>query len=133
MPQIDLSFTITAIIALTSLVSPWITNKINNRHQLKMKHLEYEQERYNKTVFYQREILENYAASLEKAVANPTPQAIEEYSKYYGLARLYVGNGDAKKFMKELHTDMLSYDFAVKTENVELVISEIANLLEKLK
>ena len=83
MPQIDLSFTITAIIALTSLVSPWITNKINNRHQLKMKHLEYEQERYNKTVLYQREILENYAASLEKAVANPTPKAIEEYSKYY--------------------------------------------------
>ena len=133
MPELDLSFTITAIIALTSLVSPWISNKINNKHQKEMKLLEYEQERYNKTVMYQRNIFENYAASLEKAISNATPDAIAEYSKYYGLARLYVGKGDAKKFMKELHKTMTSYDFNVKNEDVELVLSEIASILEKLE
>ena len=133
MPQLDLSFTITAIIAVTSLISPWISNCINNKHQKEMKLLEYEQERYNKTVVYKRQVFENYAAALGKAISNATTENIAEYGKCYGLARLYVKDSDAKKFMKDLHKSITSYDFNINDEDAELVLSEIASILEKLE
>lgn len=40
MPSIDISFTITAIIALIALISPMFVAIINNRHQIKIKQIE---------------------------------------------------------------------------------------------
>ena len=55
--QIDITYTITAIIALTSLASPIITTIINNKHNLKLKKLE-----YNSSI--KQEILKNFASSI---------------------------------------------------------------------
>lgn len=133
--KITIAIAIAAIISpvFTAIITAVINTIINNNHQKKMKLLEYEQERYNKTVLYQREILENYVASLEKAVANGSTPEIVEYSKCYGLARLYLGNNNIKKIMKSVHEAMISYDSTVNTEDVELIVSEIATLLENLK
>jgi len=49
MPEISLSFTITAIIALCALISPIATTLLNNRHQLKIKELELKQKHYEVT------------------------------------------------------------------------------------
>ena len=37
MPKIDLSFGVTAIIAICALLSPILTALLNNRHQIKIK------------------------------------------------------------------------------------------------
>ena len=40
MPKIDLSFGVTAIIAICALLSPILTALLNNRHQIKIKRMD---------------------------------------------------------------------------------------------
>ena len=138
MIELNLSFTITAIIALTSLISPWIANSINNRHQRKMKLLEYQQERYNKTVLYKREIFEKYISSIGKVVLSNSHENLSEYGKYYGLASLYVQDENLRNLMAETHESIVNYEyntdhpkaFLNKVETVTHQISEILSTLE---
>ena len=60
--KIELTFTITAIIALCSTISPILTAIINNRYLRKMKELELKHEAYKEALFYKREIYEEYLA-----------------------------------------------------------------------
>ena len=55
-PQIDLTITISVIIALCAIITPLITTLLNNQHQLKIKKLELEQVRIENTVLYKRSI-----------------------------------------------------------------------------
>ncbi len=59
MPQIDMTITISVIVALAAIVSPILTAIINNRYQLKLKKLELKQKEYEQTVLYKRKIFEN--------------------------------------------------------------------------
>lgn len=90
MPKLDLSFTITAIVALIALISPIITTLLNNRHQLKIRKLELEQKQSENSVLYKRNIFENYVSSLSKLTANPTNESLSEYGKCYSLAYMYL-------------------------------------------
>lgn len=55
--NINITYTITAIIALTSLASPIITTIINNKHDLEIKKLE-----HNSNI--KQEVLKNFALSI---------------------------------------------------------------------
>lgn len=90
MPKLDISFTITAIVALVALISPIITTLLNNRHQLNIRKLELAQKHTENTVLYKRNIFENYVSALGKLNANPTPETLDEYGKYYSLAYMYL-------------------------------------------
>lgn len=120
MPKLELSFTITAIVALISLISPIVTTLLNNRHQLKIRKLELAQKQSENTVLYMRNIFENYVSALGKLPAHATNEALEEYGKYYPLAYMYLP--------ENLQSDMSDINILV----LEHMWDRIPPLLEKL-
>ena len=90
MPEIDLTVTVSVIIALCAIVSPILTAIINNRHQLKIKKLEMQERLYENTVTYQRKIFENYLIHLGKCLAFPASETEKEYGRHYLIALMYA-------------------------------------------
>lgn len=90
MPQIELTITISVILALAAIISPIFTTVINNRYQLKIKKLEVKQKEYEQTVLYKRNIFENYLRYLNDVFQNPTNESMSGYAQYYPLAFMYL-------------------------------------------
>ncbi len=83
LPQIDLSLTVTAIIALAAIISPVIVAILNNHHQFKMKKLEI-------TSSQKFDVIEKYLASAGRVIElNSTRNSIE-YESNKGLLYLYI-------------------------------------------
>lgn len=59
MPTIDLTISVTAILAISAIISPIATAIINNRHQYKLKELEYKHENEKSSLFYKRGVYED--------------------------------------------------------------------------
>ncbi|EGO7729119.1 hypothetical protein FNP24_002561 [Enterococcus faecalis] len=70
--KLDLSFTITAIIALCALITPLLTTHLNNSHQRKMKELEYHQQDQTKEFLYVREKMDNYLKAVGQFIGSDT-------------------------------------------------------------
>ena len=84
MLNLDLSFTITAIIALISLISPILTAIINNWHDSKIRKLESKNRIYEQTVIYKRDIILNYLSSVGKCISYCEATDLKEYGfKWY--------------------------------------------------
>lgn len=90
MPQIELTITISVILALAAIISPIFTTIINNRYQLKIKKLEVKQKEYEQTILYKRNIFENYLRYLNDVFQNPTKESMSGYAQYYPLAFMYL-------------------------------------------
>lgn len=89
MPQIDMTITISVIVALAAIVSPVLTTIINNRYQFKLKKLELKQKEYEQTTGYKRNIFENYLKALSQVSHYHSEENINAYSEYYPLAYMY--------------------------------------------
>lgn len=133
--DLDLSITISAIIALAAVISPVITTVINNFHQLKIKKIELNQQHYEKTVLYQREIFENYLRETGKYVGSKgiDQNAAKEYSKTYLVAYLHAPKylQEEMKRTNECITHTVKGD-ANLIHNVEHLISKIQEYLQSL-
>ena len=103
--KLDLTVTITAILGIAAIISPIATALINNRHQLKLKKLEYQQKEKESSFFYKRGIYEDYLKYAGKCIALPDHNSLQEYGKIYGLALIY--------FPKELIPDLEELDLAI--------------------
>ncbi len=90
MPNIDLTVTISVIVALCAIISPILTTIINNLFQLKLKRLESSQKRYEDTVLHKREIFENFLSAFNQVCQLPTNEAIAQYSSSYSLVYIYL-------------------------------------------
>lgn len=131
MPKLDLSFTITAIVALMSLFSPIITTLINNCYQLKIKKLEYKQKQYEDTVVYKRNIFENYVSSLSKLSAYATDDTIKDYGKYYSLAFMYLPE-DLQNDMSKINLIVLEHKWSDVFPLLENLIPKINKILQTM-
>lgn len=87
--KIELTFTITAIIALCSTISPILTAIVNNRYLRKIKELELRHEAYKESLFYKREIYEEYLRQASSLIATGAEDARLAYSKVYPLVLAY--------------------------------------------
>lgn len=90
MPSLDLTFSITAIIALSAFFSPILTTLINNHYQLKIKHIEMDQLKLEKTTFYKRGIFENYLKLAGRCIQQPDIESMKLYGETYFLAYTYA-------------------------------------------
>lgn len=90
MPSLNLSFTITAIIALCALLSPILTALINNHHQKTMKKLDYKEQRKKESIERRKEIFDSYLGSVGEYVHRSTAQNRSEYGRYSQLAIYYA-------------------------------------------
>lgn len=131
MPEISLSFTITAIIALCALISPIATTLLNNRHQLKIKELELKQKHYEVTEVYKRNIFENYLKYAGSCTAYADTGPLQSYGEYYFLALMYVPD-DMKAEMVSIHADMVKYHWDQANTALELLTPKIYRLLQTM-
>lgn len=130
-PEIDISITISVIVALCAIVSPILTAIINNCHQTKIKKLELSEERYKNTVVYKREIFENYLKFAGRCIAYSDDSALQEYGKYYLLALMYAPS-HLQQEMIETHDLMRTYHWPEATRKFEELTPKIHAILQQL-
>lgn len=90
MPKLDLSFTITAIIAICALISPIATTLINNYYQKVMKKLEYEEQEKQRRITRKREIFEEYLCAAGACLQHHTPEALLAFGRCSARVLCYV-------------------------------------------
>ena len=132
MPKIDLTITISVIVAIAAIVSPVLTAIFNNRHQLKLKHLELKQQQYEQSIVYKRTILENYLKGLSAlSHRNNTSENRDLYSKNYPLALMYVPE-DVQVQMSFANECIYKNKYDDLLDFVDDLSSLISNELKKL-
>lgn len=92
--QIDLTVSISVILALSAILSPIIVSIINNHHQLKIKRIEIN-EKYIISAF------QNYLSKLEECISFNVVDYYQEYNKAFGQALLYA-SPKSKELMKQI-------------------------------
>ena len=93
MPEIDLTISISVILAVCAIISPIATTLINNRYQLKLKDLEYQQKEKESSFFYRRGVYEDYLRCTGKCIAHPVQQVpVDRPTSPY--RQLHIGRSD---------------------------------------
>ena len=100
MPKIDLTISVTVVIAICAIISPILTTLLNNRHIYKMKKLEMKLDSEKASLFYKRGIYEQYLKAAGTCVSYANQQLINEYGEIYLLALIY--------FPEELQTELIN-------------------------
>lgn len=70
--KLDLSFTITAIIALCALITPLLTTYLNNLHQRKLREIEFHQQEQTEEFLYVRKKMDNYLHTVGQFIGSAT-------------------------------------------------------------
>lgn len=123
-PKIDLTITISVIVALAAIISPIFTTIINNRHQSKLKKMELNQKQFESTVLYKRTIFENYLRSAGKCITQANHESFREYGEYYLIALMYAPESINLK-MLQAHNFMAKY----KWEEAARVYEELSPMI----
>ena len=130
-PKFDLTVTVSVIIALCAIISPILTSLINNRHQLKLKKLELEQQHLEKTVSYYRSIFEQYLKSCSKHLEDLSVFNHTEYTECYLTALLYAPQSIVEE-MKLLNTQIMSRNYREAPKTAETLTRHISEWLQTL-
>ncbi len=89
MITVDLTVTISVIIAICAIISPVITTLLNNHHLYKMKKIEMKLETEKATRFYKRGIYEDYLKYTGQYITARTSDSCLKYGSIYPLALIY--------------------------------------------
>lgn len=125
MPTLDLSFTITAIIAICALVSPIITTLINNHHQKVMKQLEYQEEEKVHNAERKRQIYENYIRAAGSCVQMLCRENLSEFGKYSSQILCYVPD--------DMQEDIIALEKLIIEHNTVKALNLLDNIVLKLR
>ncbi len=99
MPKIDLTITITMIIAICAIISPVITTILNNHHLYKMRKLDDMAQLRKTSYFYKRGIYEDYLRYTSQCITCYSKESLDNYGAAYALALIY--------FLEELHDKII--------------------------
>lgn len=90
MPKIDLSFGVTAIIAICALLSPILTALLNNRHQIKIKRMDERRAADESDFLHRRNIFENYVSAAGACLNYGGGETKKNYGACYATALFYA-------------------------------------------
>lgn len=125
MPDIDLTITISVILALAAVVSPIFTTIINNRYQLKLKKLEMIQTADKESSYYKRGVLEEYLKAAGACTTVAVDSDFVEFGKVYPLALLY--------FPESLQNEVVALNKLILTYNREEARRALDQLAPKIR
>lgn len=114
MPNIDLTISISVIVALCAIISPILTAIINNRYQTKIRLIEHLQQEQKDIFLHRRNIYENYLKYAGRCIYYADHDALKDYGEYYYSALIYAPPDiqtdmiEANKFMLEDNYDEAS-------------------------
>ena len=121
---VDMTVTVSIILAVAAIISPCITAFINNRHQFRMRKLELSFQEKHESYLHKREIYEKYLASVGKCISFADALAKQEYGEWY-FRVLLVSSPD-------IHSQMMkANDLIVHERYLEAIeiVESIAMLL----
>ncbi len=122
---------VTAIVALSAILSPIITTIINNKHILKIRALDDKRSKYIETTKYKQSIIENFIKYAGRCISHADIKAIHDYGEYYFLALTYAPD-DIREQMKELHSLMLAYKWDKASAALETLIPKLEFLIHTM-
>lgn len=128
----NLNVTVSIIVAICATTSPIFTAIINNRYQLKLKLMERQDALYEKTVFYQQKILENYLKSAAKCISFSSESQLVDYGEAFGLASLYAEDEFLEK-MNELDALIRGYHWSEASAFLRSMIPEAKRMFRKIR
>lgn len=131
MPKIDLTISISVIVALCAIISPILTAIINNIYQLKLKKLELKQENIKNTVLYKRNIFENYLKYSGERISYADAAAQRNYGEFYFLALTYAPS-ELRPEMEKINRFMESHDYSNASSLLEDLTPKICDMLQQL-
>ncbi len=109
------SWAVALILLISSVVSPWIVNRENNKHQLSLKKLDmYEQEK--------RKFLEDFIKSATNLHLNNTIGAIDKFN--YSVNCLYIYFKDIPQNITTLQENYNNPNFFNELTNIVQALSE---------
>ena len=111
-PEIDLSLSISVILALCAIVSPILVAIINNIHHTKVRKLEIQQDQYRNTILHQRDVFENYST------------ALKDYGEFY-FAALSYAPAELRGDMITANQLMLQDEWEEATPIIESIATKI--------
>ena len=128
--KLDLTITVTAILAIAAVVSPIATAIINNRYQLKLKKIELHQKHLEDTSYYVRSIFENYLRYAGRCIYNADRNALKDYGEYYFLALTYAPD-TLSYSLSQVNEFIYDGNFESATQLLEEIKPTIAELLQR--
>lgn len=124
---------ITAVVAVAAVISPMFTTFINNYFQLKLRKLDFEEERLNNTVYHKREIFEKYLFYSGRLLCTGFADDYPPYYSYYHQALLYVDDQLASK-MEQAHLLFVQMDRNVTLQSLMFSISsDLKNVISSMQ
>lgn len=126
MPKVDLTVTISVIIAICAIISPIITTLLNNHHLYKMRKLDDAAQLRKDSYFYKRGVYEDYLRYTSQCLTNPSASTLNEYGKNYALALIY--------FPDELQEQLIAINETINNHRWNDALSnlnEIAPVIRK--
>ena len=122
---------VTAIVALSAILSPIITTIINNKHNLKIRALDAKRLKYEETTKYKQSIIENYIKHTGRCISHADKDLMRDYGEYYFLALTYAPN-DIREQMKEIHSHMRAYKWDKASAALESLIPSLELLIHTM-
>ncbi len=126
--KIDLTVTISIIIGICAIVSPIITTLLNNRHQMKIKRMELEQEHYHNVFLHNRSIYENYLKYAGQTVILPDDKPVFNYGESYLLA-LACSPDHLQQKMIHANEKIVAHDWSDALKLFEDLVPDIADII----
>ena len=102
MPKVDLTVTVSVIIAICSIVSPILTAIINNCHDTKPKKLEYKHLEREEQRQHERDIFETYVRAAGACINLPSERNFQEFGAQSAAAMYAVPDDEIRHDMEEL-------------------------------
>ena len=128
----DWSGLVAMVVALCSLLSPSLTAYFNNRHQQKMKEIEYAHQEKMEHQAYEREIYEGYIRAAGAAIQSASPENLKEYGSHSALVAYHVPENvrdDILKLDKQIRYSGLYDDkLEAKVDLLSKIVTELRTL-----
>ncbi len=109
-PEVDMTVTISVIVALCALISPWVTALINNHHATQIRKLELQEKRYEEVLLYKRTVFEEYIQALENAMNSDKYEVYSTYGRCYSRAVLSVSEVTASMMNEMDNSIKMAYN-----------------------
>lgn len=131
MPNIDLTVTISTILAIAAILVPSITTLLNNHHLYKMRKLDEAAELRKASSFYKRGIYEDYLRYVGQCVTQHSKESLENYGATYSLALIYFPEELIDKII-DLNNDIRDFQLDNALDKLNDISPLIRRQIEKL-
>jgi len=131
MPKVDMTITISVVIAMCAIISPVITTLLNNHHIYKLKKLELKEKSKEDNAFYKRGIYEDYYKITGICITARTTEALGDYGKIYSLALLYFPSSLISE-ITELNSLISEYEWEKAGITFANLSTKIRNIVQNM-